>query len=272
MASSADTESLQPPMGAPPDGVGGSDLASLRRRELEVWQRWKQAPNRQDFEWLYQSHKPVIYKAAERYLHSTTLPKAAVRSDMLRQYLHALDTYDPTKGAAIPTHIYKHMQHTGRYITKYQNVGKIPEERAHLIGLYQNRLAHLRDQFGREPSNAEVADDMTASLAEVAELNKTVKTVSPHTVETLRREVRRDLLAEAPGGETATESSRLLDHILFLHGSLSPEQQVVLEHTFTGFGKPVVDDPIELGPMVGMSPQKVRALRKQIAERVKRYY
>jgi len=164
------------------------------------------------------------------------------------------------------------MQHTGRYLAKYQNVGKIPETRAQMIGLFQNRLAHLREQLGREPSNAELADDMKASMAEVAELSRTMQKLTPKTIETLRGEVRRDLLAEAPGGEAQMGSSPLLDHLIFLHGSLSAEQQVVLEHTFGGFGKPLIDDPVQLSPVIGMSPQKIRALRKQIASKVMKYY
>jgi hypothetical protein len=250
----------------------GANLNELRQKELEVWGRWRKNPTPQDFEWLYNSHKPVLYRAAERYLSSTTLPKAAVRSDMLRQYITALSTYDPNKGAALPTHINTTMQHTGRYLAKYQNVGKIPEERASLIGLFQNRLGHLREHLGREPSNAELADDMKASMAEVAELSHAMRKVNERTIETLRGEVRKDLLAEAPGGETHIGASPLLDHIIFLHGSLSPEQQVVLEHTFAGFGKPVIEDPVQLAPVIGMSPQKIRALRKQIATRAMKYY
>jgi hypothetical protein len=141
-----------------------------------------------------------------------------------------------------------------------------------MIGLFQMRLGHLRDTLGREPSNAELADDMRASMGEVAELHKSIDKITPRAIETLRREVRRDLLAEAPGGESQTESSRLGDHLIFLHGSLSPEQQVVLEHMTEAFGKPVITDPMALAPVVGMSPQKIRALRKQIGNQLKRYY
>lgn len=249
----------------------GVDLHALRQQELEAWNRWKQNPNPQDFEWLYNSHKPLIYNAAQRYLNSTTLPKAAVQSDVLRQYISALDSFDPSK-ASFSTHLNHHMQHTGRYLTKYQNTAKIPEDRAQMIGLFQNRLANLKEQLGREPSNAELADDMRASMAEVAELSKAANKITARTVGTLRQEMRRDLLGEAPGGEVHTESSRMLDHLIFLHGSLSPEQQVVLEHTFEGFGKPVVEDAMQLGPVINMSPQKIRAIRKQIADKVKRYY
>jgi hypothetical protein len=99
-----------------------------------------------------------------------------------------------------------------------------------------------------------------------------MKKMTPATIGTLRREVRSDLLAEARGGQTQLESSRLLDHLIFLHGSLSPEQQVVLEHTYDGFGKPVIEDPLQLAPVIGLSPQKIRALRKQIGDTAKRYY
>jgi DNA-directed RNA polymerase sigma subunit (sigma70/sigma32) len=247
------------------------DFTELRQKEREVWEQFKQNPTKENFGWLADSHQRMRLKAQSQNLGSTTLPKSAVRSDGLRQYIVALQTWDPNK-AAFSTHLTHKMQHNSRYLVKYQNIGKIPEDRAHMIGLFQNRLAHLKEQLGREPSNAELADDMKTSMAEVAELSKSMKKVTPRTIETLRSELRRDLHAESPGAETHTESSPLLERAIFLHGSLSPAQQVVLEHTFEGFGKPIITDPIELAPVVGMSPQKIRALKKQIASQLKRYW
>lgn len=257
----------------------GVDREGMRQEELEVWKRWRQNPNQQDFSWLYNRHQGIIHDAGRKYLGSTTLPKAAVKSDMLRQYVKSLETFDPSK-ASLPTHINWNMQHTGRYLIRYQNIGKIPEQRATMIGLYQNRQAALRESLGREPSNAELADDMKSSMAEVGDLSKEMQRITPRTVETLRREVRRDLMADLPGAEQHTSSSRLADQLIFMHNSLTPEQQVVLEHTpigdvkngLTVFGKPATEDPMQLSPLIGMSPQKIRALRKQIADRVKRYY
>jgi len=250
---------------------GPGDLGAMRAEELEVWKRWKQQPTTEDFGWLHQRHKGLIYKAQERNLKTTTLPKAAVVSDGLRQYITALQSWQPQKGA-FSTHLNQIMQHNGRYLQKYQNIGKIPEERGRMIGLFQNRLAHLRETLGREPSNAELADDMKASMAEVAELNRSARKLTPAMVGTLRREVRRDLNQDQPGGQVQLEASPLLDHLVFLHGSLSPEQQLVLEHTYQGFGKPVIEDPVALGPVIGLSPQKIRSLKKQIADQVNRYY
>ena len=43
-------------------------------------------------------------------------------------------------------------------------------------------------------------------------------------------------------------------------------------HTFEGFGKPVVPDAMDLGKKINMSPQKVRALRKQIQKKVEKHW
>ena len=259
----------------------GLDMDALRTQELDTWKRWKENPTQEDFEQLYESHKPVIYRAGEKYLMSAQLPKSAVKSDMLRNYITSLDKYDPSGGASLSTYIFKNMQHTGRYLTKYQNVGKIPENRSRLIGLFQSRDAYLRELLGREPSNAELADDMTTSLQDVGDLQKEVNKITPRTINTLKKEIRRDLIGDVrPKGESL-ESSRVLDHLIFMHGSLNPEQQVVLEHTpFQGeedgtpgpFGKPVYTDAMQLAPIIKMSPQKIRSVRKQIFNKVKRYY
>jgi DNA-directed RNA polymerase specialized sigma subunit len=251
----------------------GVDRDQLRQLELETWQRWKQSPNPVDFEWLWRSHQPVIQVSpAGRYMASTTLPKAAVRSDILRNYVEALDTFDPSRGRALHNHVSFGMKRTQRYLNTYQNIGKIPEDRSRLIGLLDSREAALQQQLGRLPSSTELADDMSIAAADIIEMQKAK--ITPRVVATLRREKRRDLVTEAPRGpETTSEAdSPMLEHIQFIHGSLSPEQQVVLEHTFEGFGRPVIQDPMELAKQVSMSPQKIRAIKKQIFNKVKKYY
>lgn len=249
----------------------GLDPDNVQAEELEVIQRWQQQPNPDDFEWLYNRHQPLLYSAGERYLRSSQLPKAAVRGNMVRNYTHALQTYDPDRGAMFKTYLFNEMRRTGRYLQKYTNVGKIPEDRAPLIPLLKTREAALTELFGRPPSNTELADDMALEAQDIAELK--TKKISPKVVGTLRKEVRADLVAEQPGGAAVFDAdSDLRRQIVFLHGSLNPEQQIVLEHTFEGFGKPVIEDPVDLAKQIGMSPQKIRALKRQIQNKVKRYW
>jgi len=249
----------------------GLDPDNMEAEELDAIQRWQKDPNAEDFEWLYNRHQPLIYSAGERYIRSSQLPKAAVRGHMVQHYASALQDYDPERGAQFKTHLFNKMRRTGRYLQKYTNVGKIPEDRAGLIPLFKARQEALTDLFGRRPSNTELADDMLIEAQDIPELMN--KKISPKIVGTLKREVRDDLVAEQPGGSTTLAAdSDLQRQIVFLHGSLSPQQQVVLEHTFEGFGKPIIDDPVDLAKVVGMSPQKIRALKRQIQNKVKRYW
>ena len=249
----------------------GLDPDDMHAAELEVLSRWQKDQNKEDFEWLYNRHQPLIYSAGEKYLRSSQLPRAAVRGNMVQNYTHALQTYDPGRGALFKTHLFNDMRRTGRYLQKYTNVGKIPEERAGLIPLFKVRQEALTELFGREPSNAELADDMLLEAQDLADLRD--KKITPKIVGTLRKEVRDDLVAERPGGAGVLNAdSDLRRQIVFLHGSLNPQQQIVLEHTFEGFGKTVMEDPLDLAKEIGMSPQKIRALKRQIQNKVKRFW
>lgn len=239
--------------------------------ELEMIRSWQSNPTKEGFTDLYNIHQPLIYSAGRRYMQSATIPKEAVKSSMLRNYVHALETYNPERGAAFNTHLYRGMGRTGRYLQRYSNVGRIPEERAWLIDTLQTRERALEDMLGRPPSDSELSDDILLSVQDLSDLKN--RKVSPKIVATLRKELLKDYLAEAPGGEAAHSSdSDLRRQIVFLHGSLNASQQLVLEHTFEGFGKTPIKDPIDLAKKINMSPQKIRSMRKQIQNKVARYW
>ncbi len=251
--------------------AGGMDPQDPFADELETIQRWQGDPNPDDFRWLYNRHQPLIFAAGRRYLQSATIPKEAVKSSMLRSYVTALEKYDPTRGAQFKTFLYRSMGRTGRYLQRYSNVGRIPEDRSWLIDTLLSRERSLEDVLGRPPSDTELADDVLLAAQDVADLKN--RKITPKIVATLRRELRKDYLAEAPGGEAVHGAdSDLRRQIVFLHGSLNPQQQVVLEHTFEGFGKPTIEDPMELAKKLKLSPQKIRALRKQIQKKVERHW
>jgi DNA-directed RNA polymerase specialized sigma subunit len=251
------------------DGISREERKQL---ELEAWQRWRQDPNPEDFSWLLESHQPLINAATNRYVSSSNLPKAAIKGQIMRRYVKAIDTYDPTKGTQLSTHVtYGLGRQMDRYLQRYSNIGRIPEDRSWLIGTLKQREAELSELHGRPPSDAELADDVLLSMNDLSALRR--KMVTPKMVGTLRRELRSDYLAESAGHEVGLPGSSLIEQqAAFLHGSLNPEQQLVLEHTFSGFGKPVIPDPIELGQTINMSPQKVRGIKKQIEKKLDYYY
>lgn len=234
--------------------------------ELQMIRQFQQNPSMETFEPLYQAHQPLINAASQRY--SGGLPKAAIRGAALQRYTEALRTYDPDKGAKFTTWVYGEMRRLGRYKAKYSNVARIgSEDRGGLINLFNQVAPDLRDRYGREPTNEELSDEMKLMASDVADLQKKMHKITPKAVGTLRKEMRRDLTLEEPSefGETSLAGgSRYERMVTFLHGSLSPEQQLVVEHTVPGFGKPIIEDDMQLAQQLNMSPQKVRALKAQI--------
>lgn len=251
----------------------GIDLIDPYAGELEAIKRFQRNPSQEDFEWLHNAHKPLINAASYRYLSSTTLPKAAVKGFALQRYTHALKTYNPDRGAQFKSYLYTEMQRVGRYAAKYSNVGRVAEGRASLIPLLQDTETTMRDQLGRPPSDSELSDEMRLSAQDIADFKKKLKHITPKNIGTLRKELRQDLTAESAGGESEIGGeSNIRRQAVFLHGSLNPTQQLVLEHTYEGFGKPLILDDVELARTIGESPQKVRAIKGQIRRRVQKFW
>ena len=250
----------------------GIDPSNPYANEVEMIQQWQQNPTPEGFEELHNLHAPTIFDATRGYMQSTTLPKAAVRGYATQRYAHALQTFDPTRGAQFKSHLFNEMRRVGdRYLPKYQNVGRIPPDRSWLIPMVQASMANLTEMLGRPPTDIELSDDVLLSPKDISDLQR--KKITPKFVGTVRRELRRDLTTELPGGEAESAAdSDLRRQIVFLHGGLNPEQQLVLEHTYEGFSKPVFDNDDDVGRATNMSPQKVRAIKAQIFKKVERFW
>lgn len=247
-------------------GITREDLAA---QEMEVWRRWKETRDPNDFKWLYATHKGAINTGGARALAVSQVPKAAIRSQLVKNYLTALDKFNPDMGVKMTTYIQGNMGHAGRYGQKFGNIARMPSDRGGLVGLYQNREKHLTEQLGRLPTVNELADDMLISAEEAADIR--AERITPKVVATMRKELRGTRLAE---GEAAafSQDSKLRDRAVYLHGSLNPEQQLVLENMYPVFGKGVpTDNASELAMRTGFSEQKVRSIKKQIGERLGKY-
>jgi len=250
----------------------GVSRDELRQMETEAWERWRSSPNKEDFGWLYNSHQPLINSVGNRFTQSTQLPKSALKSRLLRNYIGALEGFDPSRGTQLHSHIHNQLGYRmNRYIQRHANVGRIPGDRSWMIPLIQQRTAELEDQLGRKPSDLELADDILISPNNLSALRR--GQITPKTVGTVRKELRRDMVAEEAGGEAEVGGRSMLEQqAVFLHGSLNPEQQLVLEHTFEGFGKKIIPDAGDMGKELDMSQQKVRAIKKQLERKLERYY
>jgi DNA-directed RNA polymerase specialized sigma subunit len=241
--------------------------------EAAIIKRFQETQSPEDFEWLYNRHQGMIANAIRNAVGNPALPKSVVKSWGLKQYSEALQRFDPSKGAQLSTYLSLPMKRLGRWRNRYQNIGYIPEDRARHINLIQERERELTDLLGRPPSDTELADDVNIARKDLEHMRR-IPEMSIANVGKIRREIRPDLVAESVGGAaTLSGPSELKERMVMLHGSLSPEDQMVLEHTYGDvFSRDTVEDPAELALKLNLSPQKIRASRSRILRKAERYY
>lgn len=236
------------------------DLRSKQTRELELWHTWKQGGHQPEhLRPLIQSLRPFIRSQADMWAtRNRDIPPAAIRAEFMNQAVAALQTYDPSK-AALNTHIGHRLKKAQRFVTSYQNPARIPENRVYRIRDLEDATTHLDQQFGRPPTQLEIADHLKWS---------------PRQVDLLQREVRKARPTSQFGQGLAdpfkTTPSRHQEILRLLPYELTTDERSVFEHLYGIGGRPKLE-PGQIATQLGMSAPKVSRLKKSIADKYSRY-
>lgn len=239
------------------------ELAKFASREkdkdLELWSAWKDSGEHPDaMRPLLKQFRPLIRSQANRWAGNVEIPSSAIHAEFQKQFVHAMRTYDPSRGAALGTWAIGNMRKASRFIATYQNAARIGERRFYKVGKYEAALAELQEEFGREPSDLEVAERMGWSEFEVGRL---------------RQEKRKAFISgmslgqEDPGELLPSREGEVLHLVKF---ELSPEERLVYDYTVGDGGRPKLK-PGEIARQLNMSPSKISRLRSSIAEKIGRH-
>ena len=235
--------------------------------ELSLYTQWKRTNDPKHFQDLYKSMKPLITKASFNASRGSNIPESAHRAYAAQNFHDALKTYKPNKGASLQTHVYNAVNLKGNRLNfLYQDLQKKPEPRAMKIGLYQTVFESLKQDLGREPSVAEIADE--------AHLDK-------KDVVLIRKEMQKNLsLSEGVEEQITFEESKDEEVLSYLYFELTPEEQLVYDYMLGKHGKPQYTKPAlnrpggkrpdydRIAGAVGFSSSKVRAIAKRIEKKL----
>jgi DNA-directed RNA polymerase specialized sigma subunit len=229
-------------------------------QDLDLWKTWRESnedPNH--LRPLMSQFRGMIRQNVNNW-SKIDMPPAVIQAEHNKQFLRALRTYDPDKGK-LGTWVGHHLRNAPqRFLNTYQNPARIVETRTGAQrGIFDNAVATLDDQLGREPTSQELAEHLGWALPEV---------------ERARSEGRAAWYSSsAPFGlDPATNMpSRATEIARFIKPELSPEEALVWEYTTGEGGKPQLR-PGEIAKQLNMSPSKVSRLRNAIAEKIKKYY
>lgn len=234
------------------------DMRGKRKQELQMWKTWKDGgmqPNQ--LRPLMKSFKPLISARSNMFTSKIRdIPPAAIRAEFNNQFVSALQNYDPNRGAALNTHITHQLKKAQRFITTYQNPGRIPENRIYRIRELQDAEQILDDKLGRSPTQLELSDRLKWSPRQVGVLQKEIRKARP--------------TGQFESDPSTYVPSRQKEIMRLLPYDLSGDEKVVFEHLY-GIGGKEKLGPGAIAKKMKMSAPKVSRLKRSIADKYAKY-
>jgi len=247
---------MTPPVPAPAP-VEPENL--LEPEFAEHYQTWKAAPGPKTMTPMLKAINPVIESAMRTYAAKGS---PTLRSQAKVMAADAIGRYDPARGK-LRTHLMYHLQGLRRAGTQESQIIRVPERVG--IDLHRMRQAEneLRDQFGRYPSMAELADHTGLSKKRIMYVRKAQPGL-PEGMLSAEGESGEEQAALGPAIQTP-ENERIWNE--YVYHDLAPTDQLIMEHTLGMYGKPVLPKKL-IAKRLGISPGAVTQRAAKIQERI----
>ena len=213
---------------------------------------YQQAPSQELAQQLLDEHKDIIKSHVTKW--SGVLPDVVIKKHAEKYALDAFKTYDPSKGAAINTHLYNHLSKLSRLNYENQNVVKVPEHQIRVIGNYQTAIEHLTDVLDRTPTHEEIADHMVLPVSHIKRLATNVG----------RKEYSYDSDNDLQQGDIEDDSSGL--YLKDTFGKLSKVQKAQFSD-LTGYQGNTSLSPAQFGKKYNLKPYEVSRVKAALAKR-----
>lgn len=234
------------------------DLTGVKQLDVELYDTWKNGGKKpDDLRPLLQNFRGLIRSRANSWSRRADLPPAFVHAEFNKQFVSALDTYNPDKGAALGTWVTTRLKKAQRNITKFQDPLRIQENRYYQLGNWDNAMATLEDSLDREPSTREMAEFLGWSEAEAGRMEK---------------EKRKSLYTSGfeAGDPTSFMPSREAEVLRLIRYELSEEELVVHDYTRGLNGKPKLR-PSQIAKKMKTSASRITRIRQSISRKIEEH-
>lgn len=245
------------------EGVEQNEATARKINELSVFKKWQTTKDKTHFQALYTSMKPLIYDAARKASYGSNLPESAHRIWAAQSFHDALNTFKPTVGASLQTHVYGAVHQKAKRLNyMYQSLAYKPEPRAMQVGVFQNEHANLKDELNREPTDAELASKLNWSIKDVQRIKK---------------EIHSELaMAEGTEEQGFYESPETEEVLAHLYDNLTVEEKQVYDCVLGKHGRPKMMkannrvDFARISNTLGYSSSKARIVFGRIKDKLEK--
>lgn len=234
------------------------EAADKNQKQLQLWQTWKDNGHKPEhLEPLLNMYTPFIKRKAQEFGGGLAMVNpVALEADLTGHVITAFHNYNPDKGAALATHVYKRVQKSKRFVNKSQNFAYISEGKTEIIGDLQRAQGRLNEDFGRPPTLQELADHMGLPVKKVISVQKSlIKDVPGSAIESDQGMPRL--------GQRQSEVLSILPQVL------TPDEHAVFELVYHPTNP--VTDTKNIAKKLGIPDWEVSRRKTRILEKLDKY-
>lgn len=218
-----------------------------KSKDQDLFEKWKQTGSKKDLNSLMNQLGGVIYSEVNRA--SGTLPTTALQLEAQKWAYKAIQTYDPSKGTSISTHVANYLPKVRRLNYKFQNAVRLPENLQLQFHEYNRNLNQLTEDLNRDPNDEEMAKALGWSKPQVIKFKNSLYS---------------DLIesaSERPSEFTSFDNSTIL--MKHLREQLTPDELYILDNAKK---KSVT----EISTHLGVNTQRYNYLRSKLITKVRK--
>jgi len=225
---------------------------------------WMRSPTPTLSTHLLKQLNPTIQKAITTHVGPTASPTIKSRAKMLA--LDAAQSFQPSSGAKLPTHVFSQLQSLKRYAGQEGMVVGIPERMA----IQRRRLDRVTSDFknenGRDPSDDEISSLSGLNVKELSKLRRLPAVINEgRFYDTSNPEASPDL----PAVENHAKPQQAW--LNFIYHNSSEQDKVLLEHSFGLNGKPKLDN-MGIAAKLGVTPAAISQRKVKLQEQLDHYH
>lgn len=231
-------------------------LQQKRDQELQHLNTWRQTQDPAHLEPLLKSYEPVVAMKMRQY-KAPALNEAAFRAELQKHLIGAFQSFDPSRGAQLSTHVENRLRKVQRFNNRFQNMAYIPEGQAQHIGRINKAKDELAEQFGRDPTHDEIADHIGMPVKQVSKV-----------IGSQRRDIPASTFESDPTEIAMHRDQEVLDLLPY---NLSKDETQVFNHIFGQNGARQIGSTNDIAKTLGKSPSQVSRLRTSILKKYQQY-
>ena len=206
---------------------------------------------------------PDIDKAVYAYSGANSGPAVKSRAKLLA--VKAIKNYQPASGSSLRSWVYTQLQPLSRY-SRDLMPSPVPERAYQQLSALKRHESEFYENKGRYPSDQEIADLTGMSVRQLAKVRSLDKRSYSEG-------------ATAYTGDTPVSSQELTavrnmgfnkDVLDTMYPSLTPAEQVILEHRLGYNGKPVLPNS-QVAAKLRISPGRVSQLTAGLSAKLEEY-